>query len=155
MPWASVLYLEAARRIRLPQPQPISRKRSQEQSQLLADQFKFIGLRVVEGVIRRAEIRAGISQRVAEPRLIECNGLIVVIGDGIAIPLFRMATACLIPLAHPKENSPDCFENPLTPALRTMEDMFSHVKDREQIALYIDVLVKERFAQGDLTRSYH
>jgi hypothetical protein len=67
------------------------------EAKFAADELKLVGLGGGEIVLRRAEIGAGVDQRIAEPGAEEVDGLVVVMGDSGAVAFDRVRRAVIPP----------------------------------------------------------
>jgi hypothetical protein len=120
------------------------------EAELAADQLELVGLGGGETVLRRAEVGAGVDQRIAEPGAEEIDGLVVVMGDGGAVALDRVRRAVVPPVGDLEDDARERLQKPAAAALRAVEDVFGDAEDGEEIAFDVDVAGEIGLAQGDL-----
>ena len=118
------------------------------QTQLAAHQFEFAPLGLVEAVAGRAEVGAGVGQRLAQPRLEKLHRLIVVVGDGSAVSAWRMGRSVLEPAARAGKRKRPILHKLRLPCLRAAQKILGDREDGKNIAFHLQIAADEGFAQG-------
>jgi hypothetical protein len=120
------------------------------QSELTANQIKFILLRLIKVFMSGPEIRARIGQRLPKPQLVKLKRLVIVMSNGRAVPVPGMSSSIMEKPSDSLCRCHDALKYGPTNRCGASENVFSNRKYRENIACNIEIAPNEGLSKENL-----